>query len=128
MLDEELDDDATATTADLTALEGESDSESDDDAEDFAAENAPRPPPRELLYNGKGTWNELCDIVDGREVLHGRDVVQQQQPDLSGRPGRSRAGSDELGEPKQPGHRRRAWVLRPAKADQVLSVLRAWKG
>ena len=50
-------DDETATTADLTQLESDwSDNESDeDDDEEFALENAPRPPPEKLLYNGEGT-------------------------------------------------------------------------
>ena len=54
-LDQE-DDDATASTADLTTLAGnnsDSDMDSEDEA-DFAAENAPRPPPEKILYGGQG--------------------------------------------------------------------------
>ena len=49
-------DDETATTAMMTDTEEQmwdSDVESDD-GEDFAAENAPRPPPADLLYGGDG--------------------------------------------------------------------------
>ena len=51
----EEDDNATATTVVLTAGSHESDTDMDiGDKENFAAENLPRKPPEQLLYNGTG--------------------------------------------------------------------------
>ena len=65
LLDQECEDDGTATTAMLTDVDemfSDSDAKSDD-GEDFAAENAPRPPPEKLMYGGNGESNPL-----GRDV------------------------------------------------------------
>ena len=55
----EEDDNATATTVVLTAGSHESDTDMDiGDKENFAAENLPRKPPEQLLYNGTGNSYE----------------------------------------------------------------------
>ena len=53
LLDEDDgDDEKTILTADMREMmEQMSDSDSNDDDEDFGADNAPRSPPAELLYN-----------------------------------------------------------------------------
>ena len=64
-----MDDDnnnGTATTLDLrTTLVGDksgSESEGKAEAEDFAMDNAQRPPPAEIMYNGQGKTkpNKMC--------------------------------------------------------------------
>ena len=90
LLEYEDEDDMTAMTDDMTEMtekirddmteltERMSDSESDDDDEDFAAENAPRPPPTELLYNGQG-----MSACEGQEARDG-DLVRDEVPALLG--------------------------------------------
>ena len=67
------DDNITAATDALTTLAGDwSDSESDEDdnAEDFAIENAPRPPPAELMYGGQGKCETPPRVVTMPDAGH----------------------------------------------------------
>ena len=73
-LDQDWEDDGTATTTMLTDVDemfSDSDAESEE-GEDFAAENAPRPPPETLMYGGNGKSNP-----------EGRDVAQVERPGRS---------------------------------------------
>ena len=75
LLNTEDDDDATATTAGLTAGSYVSDSDMDTgDEEYFAAEKFPRNPPEQLLYNVTG------------------NSYEDERADIPKRPGRSEAG------------------------------------
>ena len=88
LLDEDFEDDGTATTAMLTDVEemfSDSDAEAED-GEDFAAENAPRPPPETLMYGGKGESN-----------LEGRDIAQVDRPGRSSNGGGTDPGTPSAG-------------------------------
>jgi len=80
------DDDATSAMADLTTLAGnnsDSDLDSEDEA-DFAAENAPRPPPEEILYGGQG---KLRRSTQGGQQPHSggnRIAMWREQPHITG--------------------------------------------
>mmetsp|Transcript_4268 Transcript_4268/g.7036 ORF Transcript_4268/g.7036 Transcript_4268/m.7036 type:complete len:295 (+) Transcript_4268:377-1261(+) len=69
------DDNATATTEDLTTLAGKNsdrDMDLEDDA-DFAAENAPRPPPEEILYGRQGKLRR--SILGGQQPHPGGSLT-----------------------------------------------------
>ena len=53
-------DDCTIMSGATKLLSGE---DTDNEDEDFAVENAPRPPPTELLYNGRGAYIRSFDNV-----------------------------------------------------------------
>ncbi len=76
LLDEEMDN-ATATTGDLMELPDNDtipDEDDNRDEEEFTAENAPQPPPKELLYNGKGKSDEGVEMETGwRTMKRARD-------------------------------------------------------
>ena len=73
LMDEDFvwEDDATATTADMTEQDEltdiDSDGEEEQDDLEFAQENAPRPPPDKLMFNGDGESQETCHS-DGWDV------------------------------------------------------------
>ena len=81
LLEYEDDDDKTAMMDDMAKMmekmvddmmemtERMSDIESDNDDENFVAENAPRPPPLELLYNGQGM--SACEGQEARDRRRG---------------------------------------------------------
>ena len=69
---DEDEDDITAATNALTTLAGDwgdSESDGDDDGEDFAIENAPRPPPVELMYGGQGKCKTpTCAVMPHTQI------------------------------------------------------------
>ena len=44
-----------------------SNSDTDNDDDNYAAENLPRPPPRDIMYNGEGVSNSMGDMEVDRE-------------------------------------------------------------
>ena len=84
---DEDEDDITAATDALTTLAGDwSDSESDDndDGEDFALENAPRPPPAELMYGGQGKCETPTCAVKMPNASHQTTARKRKRRDARG--------------------------------------------
>jgi len=82
-----------------------SNSDTDNDDDDNAAENLPRPPQRDIMYNGEGVSNSMGDMEVDQEFRSG-----------SKRPGRSKTGMSNQNANRQrrhaPGSPCRSWIAK----------------